>query len=155
MQEPQQKRKQQASSEVRCFAFRLVPGEDLVQGVRSFVAAHHLRAVAVVTCVGSLTRVTLRFANAEKWVEKRGPFEILSLAGTVDEHGEHLHIGLADSRGRCIGGHFGTGSNVYTTVEIVLAELTALEFRRMPCSLSGYDELKVTSRKQAPGGKRR
>ena len=145
-QDPSQNHRERVSSEARFYAFRLTPGEDLVQGVRRFVAAHSLRAVAVLTCVGSLTRATLRFANADTWIEISGPFEILSLVGTVDEHGEHLHIGLADSEGRCIGGHFGLGSSVYTTAEIVLAELAGFEFRRTPCSLSGYDELTVEPR---------
>jgi predicted DNA-binding protein with PD1-like motif len=100
-----------------------------------------------------LVRATLRFADADKWVEMSGPFEILSLAGTVDEHGEHLHIGLADSKGRCIGGHFGSGSSIYTTAEVVLAELTGLEFRRTPCPLSGYDELTVEPRGISRRGK--
>ena len=138
---------EQRASEARCYALRLRPGEDLLQGIRDFVDSHRLRAVAVVTCVGSLTQVKLRFANVDTWVSKSGPFEILSLVGTVDEKSEHLHVGLADTEGCCIGGHLGLGSEIYTTAEIVLAELIHFEFRRTPCSMSGYDELAVEYRR--------
>ncbi|HTY61612.1 MAG TPA: PPC domain-containing DNA-binding protein [Acidobacteriota bacterium] len=142
------------ASEARCYALRLKPEEDLVQGIRTFVNRHRLRAVAVVTCVGSVMRAKLRFANVETWAEKSGPFEILSLSGIIDEHSEHLHIGLADSEGRCIGGHIGLGSTIYTTAEIVLAELVGLEFRRTPCPLSGYEELIVQPRQCDPDEER-
>ena len=134
------------SSTARYYAIRLKPGQDLLKGIRALVSEKQLRAVAIVTCVGSLTRANLRFANTGKWVERTGHFEIISLVGTVDAEGEHLHIGLADGEGASIGAHFGPGSSVYTTAEIVLVELTDFEFTRTPCELSGYEELVVAER---------
>lgn len=137
------------SSGGRLYAFRLKPGDDLLEGIRSFVKERQLRAVAIVTCVGSLTRANLRYAHTGKWVEINGYFEIVSLVGTVDPVGEHLHIGLADSEGVSIGAHFGTGSSVFTTAEVILAELEDYDFNRELCTLSGYEELVIEPRSQA------
>jgi predicted DNA-binding protein with PD1-like motif len=134
------------SSAARYYAIRLKPGEDLLEGIRAVVTEKQVRAVAVVTCVGSLTKANLRFANTGKWVERTGHFEIISLVGTVDAKGEHLHIGLADREGISVGAHFGLGSSVYTTAEVVLAELTDFEFTRTLCPMSGYEELVVAER---------
>ena len=134
------------SSAARFFAIRLKPGEDLLEGIRAVVTQKELRAVAIVSCVGSLTKASLRFANTGRWVERTGHFEIIALVGTVDTNGEHLHIGLADSEGTSLGAHFGPGSSVYTTAEVVLAELTDFDFTSTLCPLSGYEELVVACR---------
>jgi len=134
------------SSTARFFALRLKPGDDVVLELRKFVNANQLKAVAIVTAVGSLTTARLRYANVNEWDRISGHFEILSLVGTIDAKGEHLHISLSDGTGRTIGAHFGAGSSVYTTAEIVLAELVDFEFDREPCELSGWDELTVSRR---------
>lgn len=134
------------SSTARFFALRLKPGDDVVLELRKFVNANQLKAVAIVTAVGSLTTARLRYANVNEWDRISGHFEILSLVGTIDAKGEHLHISLSDGTGRTIGAHFGAGSSVYTTAEIVLAELVDLEFDREPCEISGWDELTISRR---------
>ncbi len=131
----------------RFYAVRCKPGEDLLAGLRSFVAARGLKAVSIVTAVGSLNTAPLRLANTGVWETRQGHFEIVSLVGTIDEQGEHLHISLSDRHGVTVGAHFGLGSAVYTTAEIVLVELEDYTFTRKPCSLSGYDELVVEPRR--------
>ena len=131
------------SSSLRTYALRLHPGDDLRQGILAFVQAQYLRAGAVLTCVGSLTVATLRLANQEGPTEYRGHFEIVSLMGTLSTHGSHLHLAVADSTGRTLGGHLLDGCRAYTTAEIVLAELPELEFRRETDPTFGYQELTV------------
>lgn len=70
------------SSSLQAYALRLRPGDDLRQRVLVFVAAHHIEAGAVLTCVGSLTDVSLRLTNQEAATHYHGHFEILSLGGT-------------------------------------------------------------------------
>jgi predicted DNA-binding protein with PD1-like motif len=135
------------ASGARFYALRLKPGEDVVAELRKFVDANGLKAVSIVSVVGSLNTALLRYANTGVWKEVQGHFEIVSLVGTIDEKGEHLHISLSDRTGVTIGAHFGVGSAVYTTAEITLAEFTDLSFRREPCPLSGWDELVVEKRK--------
>ena len=131
------------ASTARHYALRLRPGQDLRQELLAFVGARHLQAGAVVTGVGSLTVATLRLANQEGPTVYRGHFEIVSLVGTLSVHGSHLHLAVADSTGRTLGGHLLDGCRVYTTAEIVLAELPQLEFRREVDPTFGYQELVV------------
>jgi predicted DNA-binding protein with PD1-like motif len=132
-----------ATSTLKTYALRLRPGDDLRQSLAAFVKAHDIRAGAMVTCVGSLTVATLRLANQEGPSVYRGHFEIVSLVGTLSVNGSHLHLAVSDSTGRTIGGHLLDGCRVYTTAEIVLSELTELEFRREPDPTFGYQELAV------------
>ena len=132
-----------ALSAARFAAFRLRPGEDPVLALREVQRRTGARAIAVVTCVGSLTRAEIRHANRPGGTRYRGHFEITSLTGTVDPVGEHLHLTIADGEGHAFGGHLLPGSAVYTTAEIVVALLDDLSFTRAPCALSGYDELVI------------
>lgn len=125
-------------------AMRLQPGEDLIEGIQRVRRQAGAAAMAVVTCVGSVTEVHIRHANQPGGTRYRGHFEITSLVGTVDPAGEHLHLTITDGEGRACGGHLLPGSSVYTTAEIVLVILTDLAFTRAPCRRSGYDELVVT-----------
>jgi len=131
------------ASPLKTYSLRLRPGDDLRQQLTAFVQAHHLRAGTMLTCVGSLTVATLRLANQEGPTEYRGHFEIVSLVGTLSTNGSHLHLAVADSTGRTIGGHLLDGCRVYTTAEIVLGELSALEYRRETGPTFGYQELTV------------
>lgn len=133
-------------SRARFYALRLTPGQDVVEELRKFVNANGLKAVSIVSVVGSLRKALLRYANTGVWAEVSGHFEIVSLVGTIDEKGEHLHISLSDRTGKTIGAHFGVGSSVYTTAEITLAEFEDLSFRRELCQQSGWEELVVESR---------
>lgn len=128
---------------MRTYALRLKPGQDVRQQLTAFVAKHQLRAGAMVTCVGSLTQVTLRLANQETPTVYHGHFEIVSLVGTLSTAGSHLHLAVADSTGRTIGGHLLDGNLVYTTAEVVLGVLEELDFRREPDPTFGYQELSV------------
>ncbi|WP_259404427.1 PPC domain-containing DNA-binding protein [Hymenobacter sp. HSC-4F20] len=138
------------SSTLRAYALRLKPGQDLRRELEAFAQAHHLRAAAVLTCVGSLTTTSLRLANQEGGTQYHGHFEIVSLVGTLSVNGSHLHLSVADSTGRTVGGHLLEGSIVYTTAELVLGELPELDFRREPDATYGYQELTVYPAPKAP-----
>jgi predicted DNA-binding protein with PD1-like motif len=132
------------SSSLKAYALRLRPGEDLRQQLLAFVASHHIEAGVVLTCVGSLTDVSLRLANQEAATHYHGHFEIVSLVGTFSASGGgHLHLAVADSTGRTLGGHLLDGCRVYTTVELVLGALPALQYKREKDATYGYNELVV------------
>jgi predicted DNA-binding protein with PD1-like motif len=128
---------------MRTYALRLKPGQDLRRQLTAFVAEHQIRAGAMVTCVGSLTQVTLRLANQETPSVYHGHFEIVSLVGTLSRNGSHLHLAVSDSTGRTIGGHLLDGNLVYTTAELVVGVLEGLDFRREPDPTFGYHELTI------------
>jgi predicted DNA-binding protein with PD1-like motif len=134
------------SSKQKSYAFRLKPHEDLKQGILNFAADHKMKAGCIVTAVGSLEQYNLRFANQPKGTALSGHFEIVSLVGTFSETYGHLHLSVSDSTGRTIGGHLLDGNNVYTTAEIVILELTELEFGRIKDYTYGYEELMIKAR---------
>ena len=109
-----------------------------------FGKERHIRAGVILTCVGSLEQVTLRYANTGKATHLNGHFEIVSLVGTFAEHsGEHIHLSVSDGQGKTSGGHMLAGNKVYTTAEIVLGALDNLEFDRELDPTYGYAELAV------------
>lgn len=126
-------------------AFRLKPGEDLKTAIENFVKAAKVKAGWIATCVGSLTEYNIRFANQEKAYCDKGHFEIVSLVGTVSVNGLHLHISLADSTGKTIGGHLMEGCTIYTTAEIVIGASESLEFIRAKDGTTPWAELQVNS----------
>lgn len=129
---------------MKLHALRLAPGEDLYERLHALARELPLRAGAVVTCVGSLTGASLRFAGGGQPRVLPGPFEIVSLVGTLAPSGVHLHITVADGEGRCLGGHLKPGSPVHTTAEIVVAELEDVAFCREMDPATGYAELRIT-----------
>ena len=133
----------QASSQQKIYAFRLKPHEDLKQGIVTFATDNKIKAGCIVTCVGSLEKYNIRFANQPTGSEQTGHFEIVSLVGTLSDTYAHLHVSVADSTGATIGGHLLDGNKIYTTAEIVIMELTSKEFAREKDNTYGYDELLV------------
>jgi len=126
--------------------FRLEPDQDLGHEIDRFVTQNDILAGAVMTCVGSLSQAVLRLADDSKHTTYPGPFEIVSLCGTVSRHGSHLHLSISDQDGHTIGGHLVPGNTIYTTAEIVLVSFPDLVYRREMCSQSGYPELVVAHR---------
>lgn len=124
-------------------AFRLKPGQDLKKELQDFCLIQKIQAAVVISGVGSLKTATLRFADAKTSASLRGPFEIVSLTGTLGAEGLHLHIALSDAQGQVLGGHLMQGCAIHTTAEIVLLEDTALRFKRVLDSETGYKELQI------------
>ena len=69
--------------------------------------------------------------------------EIVSLMGTVSEHGCHLHASFGREDLSAFGGHLLPGCVVNTTAEIVLVEIENCAFTRRPDGETGYDELVI------------
>ncbi|KAL0220219.1 hypothetical protein RCL1_000074 [Eukaryota sp. TZLM3-RCL] len=128
------------------FALRLNPGDDLYTTLLTFIKENSLSAVTIVSCVGSVTLAFIRFCDAPTGVLCTGPFEIVSLVGTLGlNETAHLHISLGDSQGKTISGHLcNVSTPVHTTAEIVLLSLPSLEFRRSFDERTGYKELVIT-----------
>jgi uncharacterized protein len=124
-------------------ALRLQPGQDLKGELQAFVQRQALPSGCILSAVGSLQRITLRFAAQDEATRREGCFEILSLAGTLSRDGVHLHLAIADSLGHCLGGHLLAGCLVYTTAEIIVAELSPYRFRRLLDLQTGFHELSI------------
>jgi predicted DNA-binding protein with PD1-like motif len=133
------------SLSLRTIASRFSPGEDLRDAIERLGHEHHVEAGCILSAVGSLSVATLRLAGAETFTTLAGPFEIVSLSGTVSPSGVHLHLSLAGADGKAMGGHLVHGCVVHTTVEIVVADMTGVRFLRLPDATTGYNELNIWS----------
>lgn len=129
---------------MQAIPLRLEPGDDLKQRIDSLAWERGWRAGCVITCVGSLQVAHIRFADQNDITRVPGPLEIVSLSGTVASFGgSHLHIAVADDKGRVLGGHLKEGSIIRTTAEIVIGALDGYAFHREIDPQTGYPELVV------------
>jgi predicted DNA-binding protein with PD1-like motif len=82
---------------------------------------------AIVSCVGSVTKVRVQLAGAsepgENIVTISGDLEIVALSGVFTGDGPHLHVAVSDRNGKVFAGHLLPGSAVDTTAEVVLVNL--------------------------------
>ncbi|XP_066577850.1 bifunctional protein GlmU [Amia ocellicauda] len=136
-------------SPISVYALRLGPGEDLLSSLVTFVEEKKLKAPFIITCVGSITKATLRLANAtasntNEIIHLNERFEIVSLVGTLNKEA-HLHICLADKDGKTVGGHIMGDLEVFTTAEIIIGEASNLQFTREMDERTGFPELVISS----------
>jgi predicted DNA-binding protein with PD1-like motif len=128
---------------MRPLPLRLRPGQDLRAALESVLAEQGSAAAFVLQGIGSLGTLNVRFAGLPAATTIQGSLEILTLAGTLAPDGAHLHISVADERGRVLGGHVGYGCTVRTTAEILIVLLPDYRFSREPDPESGYKELAI------------
>ncbi len=136
------------SSSMQTYSYRLLPGKDLKKEIEAIVRQEHIEAGAMLTCVGSMTEVTLRTANQSEPRAWKGHFEIVSLVGTISTNGSHLHLSVSDSTGQTIGGHLLDGCIIYTTVEVVIGVMTDLVYERQIDPTFGYKELTIRKKRR-------
>ncbi len=105
------------------------------------VKQYKIKAGWICTCVGSLSKCHLRFANQPSGEMSEGPFEILSLTGTLSQDGCHLHLSISDGTGVTKGGHLIEGCLVFTTAEVIIAASDEFYFERQIDKNTGWKEL--------------
>ncbi len=129
---------------MKIFVLRLRLGQDLKKELVRFTKENNIQSGFIITCVGSLSRATLRMANENLVKNFEKKFEITSLVGTLSQDGVHLHISLSDETGIVIGGHVKEGCLIYSTAEIVIGELEDRKFLRKLDKETGFKELFIT-----------
>lgn len=133
----------------RSHLLRLVPGQDLKSFLSQWAKENDISAGFICSAVGSLNQAHLRLANAKTSSKKQGPFEIVSLSGSISRAGLHIHIGLADQDGLFFGGHLLEGCPIFTTCEVLIFEFPIVQMARLPDPTTGYLELSFSSTKIA------
>jgi predicted DNA-binding protein with PD1-like motif len=128
---------------MRSLPLRLCPNQDLRASLESITAEQGVPAAFVLQGIGSLNTAQIRFAGMPQATVLSGSLEILTLGGSLSSDGAHLHITVADTQGRVVGGHVGYGCIVRTTVEVLLALLPDYHFSREPDAESGFTELAI------------
>ena len=134
----------------------MTPGTDVRDFLEQYCRDEKIEAGVILTMVGSLKTASIRFAMKPEPTVMDGPFEIVSCVGTLSPDGVHVHLGLADSDGKMIGGHLSKGSKVNTTVELVILNLSeSWRFERPPDPITSDRELKCipkSSPNSSPSG---
>jgi len=125
----------------RLLSLRLPPGADLRGALERLAAERAIEAAWVISATGSLHDLVIRPAAVEGAVTLPGPWELLSLYGSLGPDGAHLHVCAADGRGACRGGHLLPGNRIRTTAEIALSMPDAVRFQRRHDPRSGHREL--------------
>lgn len=129
---------------------RLQAGADLRRSLEETASSEGASSAFVVCGMGSLAGARLRLAGEASETALAGMFEILCLSGTLTRDGAHLHMAVADQRGRVIGGHVCYGNVVRTTAEILLVRLSEWSLAREFDASTGFKELVVRSRAERP-----
>lgn len=103
---------------------RLKPGEELQSALKRVAFEHNLKAGVIACAVGSLSVASLRMAGASESKTIEGPLEIVSITGTLSDTTMHVHLSVSDSTGKTTGGHLVPGCKVFTTIELVILDLS-------------------------------
>lgn len=137
---------------MKTYAFRLHKGQDFKKEIIEFVKNKKIKAGIILTAVGCVDKVVVRMAGAtpkksdiRTFTEK---LEVVSLTGTISQTDRHLHITLSRKNGDVIGGHLKGEAIVDTTMEIVIGELENISFTTELDTITGYEELKVISKRK-------
>ncbi|CAH7241585.1 MULTISPECIES: PPC domain-containing DNA-binding protein [Vibrio] len=129
-------------------ATRLTRGQDLKLELQKLVAKHNVAAGSIASCVGCVSQINIRLANANHTKLIQAPFEIVSVMATLTPNHQHVHISLADENGDVIGGHLLEGTIIATTAELILHRYDTLTFSREHDDSTGYTELTIIDNPQ-------
>ncbi len=130
-------------------SFRIKQGELLREVIEQKTRDAGINAGVILSAVGGLEKAFLRMPilpNQEKHTIKalEGPFEIVSITGTISPNDSHIHISLSDREGTCVGGHLKEGCVVKNTVEVVIGFFDDVRFERKFDDETGYEEFAPT-----------
>jgi predicted DNA-binding protein with PD1-like motif len=131
-------------SDTKSYILRLKPGQEVKTELVRFAKENKIEAGAVVSAVGSLTEVALRYANKDATTKLKGHFEVVSLSGYLGQNDFHLHMAVSDGNGKTTGGHVMDGNVVYTTLVLVVQDYQKYRYNREFDPKSGYNELVIT-----------
>ncbi len=125
-------------------ATRLTRGQDLKLELQKLVTKHNVAAGSVASCVGCVSQISIRLANANHTKLIQAPFEIVSAMATLTPNHQHVHISVADENGDVIGGHLLEGTIIATTAELIIHRYDTLTFSREHDDSTGYTELTIS-----------
>lgn len=136
----------------RTIVERLKPGEELQSALKRISFEHNVKAGVIICAVGSLSVASLRMAGANEARTIDGPLEIVSITGTLSDTSMHVHISVSDATGKTVGGHLVAGCKVFTTIELVILDLSdEWSFERKKDEETSYLELDPRPRREGKG----
>ncbi|HSW19547.1 MAG TPA: PPC domain-containing DNA-binding protein [Ramlibacter sp.] len=131
---------------MRELVLRLEPGADIRQAIEMQCQSCLPGGGFVLCAIGSLLHPVLRLAGRDALTRYDGPFEILTLSGSVATEGAHLHVSISSAQGEVFGGHVAYGNHVRTTAEVLIVALESWQLSRRHDAATGFAELVATPR---------
>ena len=125
------------------YTLRLDKGDDIKRSLEQFAVKHSISSGALLTCVGSVQNLAVRFAMKNTIDTIRGPLEIVSVTGTIASSGVHVHIAAGDNSGKVQGGHLEYGTYVMMTAEIIIMVYPPIMFKRTIDAKTGFPILQI------------
>lgn len=140
------KSKAVVSSNNRLIIGRILPGVDLIEGIRDLCEKSGIKYGVITSIIGSLRKAGVIYAIDDekaplgiKYSDPtyfEGPLELLGCQGIIgeDDNGQfqiHLHGLMSDKQLRILGGHFIPDENiVLATAEVAIQAVEDVEFIR-------------------------
>ncbi|MDA1001040.1 MAG: DNA-binding protein [bacterium] len=133
----------------RVLAIRMAPGDDLFGTTLKICKEKGVKAGVIVSAAASLQKAVLRNVwqfpdpfpindECRIFTPLNGPLELLQMSGNITqtEKGEpYLHAHVTISLGRpeatCFGGHLVEGCTIFSTCELIVAELEDVALMRL------------------------
>lgn len=133
----------------RVFAIRMAPGDDLYGTTLKICKEKGVKAGVILSAAASLQKAMLRNVwqfpdpfpitnECRIFTPLNGPLELLQMSGNITqtEKGEpYLHAHVTISLGRpeatCFGGHLVEGCTIFSTCELMIAELEDIALMRL------------------------
>ena len=133
----------------RVLTVRMAPGDDLFGTTLKICQEKNVKAGVILSVAASLQKAVLRNVwqfpdpfpindECRIFTPIGGPLELLQMSGNITETeaGEpYLHAHVTISMGRpeatCFGGHLVEGCTIFSTCEMVIAELADISFMRL------------------------
>lgn len=128
----------------RIIPVRLLPGTDIMEGLKQVVEDNGIRAGYLLMAIGTVTQLTIQIFRPRPETKLGagytdpetvpGPIEVLGLSGIISEteKGEialHLHGTFCDKEGKVLGGHLVPGGNpICATLDACIAEVAGARF---------------------------
>ena len=123
---------------------RVLPGQDLIEGIEDVCNHLGIRSGSIACCIGSLQKASLMFLVPSQnkvgaaYTDPQtipGPLQIVSAQGVIgQDRGAifiHMHGLLVDKTGNVHGGHLIRGGTpVLITSDIVVARIEGAQLRR-------------------------
>ena len=138
------------------YVARFTPDQDLFDRLKEILDERGLARIVVLSGIGSVQDVTMRDLkdgidrpiNLGKTNEivSKGPFELLSLEGSVvPMDGSpiiHLHGVMGMPDGSVTGGHL-FHARVFSTLELFIAGVAGTDLHKQPSPITGLNEYRV------------
>lgn len=104
-------------------------GDDLLKSIEKVIQKENINNGFIASGIGSLSKARYHIVEPgddnpwkDRYIEKEGTIEIVSISGIIANKEPHLHIALSQED-KGFGGHLERGSIVLTLAEIVILEL--------------------------------